>query len=390
MKYDFDKVLDRKGTNSAKWDAVELLYGHKDVLPMWVADMDFQAPPKVIEALKKQAEHGIFGYTFKTPSYYQPFLDWMEKRHGWKIRPNWLTYSPGVVTALNICVLALTQPGDKVILQPPVYYPFFRVVLNNGRQVVNNPLKLEDGRYVMDFDDLGKKADSRTRIMIISSPHNPVGRSWEKEELVRLGEFCLKNGITLISDEVHSDLLYPGHKHVPTASISKELALNTITCVAPSKTFNLAGLKTSVIIIPDRKLRRRYNIMLSNIGLGMDNSFGLVALKSAYEYGEDWLEQLLEYLHQNLEFTLRYFEEKIPEIKVIKPEATYLLWLDCRRLGLDNEGLKKFMSEKARVGLDDGPPFGPGGEGFQRMNIACPRATLAEGLKRIEGAVKAL
>ncbi len=390
MKYNFNNVIERRKTNSAKWDAVERLYGDKDVLPMWVADMDFQTPPKVIEALKKQAEHGIFGYTYKPPSYYQPFLDWMERRHGWKIKPGWLTYSPGVVTALNICVLALTQPGDKVILQPPVYYPFFRVVLNNGRQVVNNPLKLKNGRYFMDFDDLEKRAGSRTRVMIISSPHNPVGRSWEKEELARLGEFCLKKDIVLISDEVHSDLIYPGHKHIPTASISDELALKTITCVAPSKTFNLAGLKTSVIIIPNPKLRRRFNIMLSNLGIGMDNSFGLVAFESAYRYGEDWLEELLEYLNQNLEYALKYFGGKIPAIKVIKPEATYLLWLDCRELGFDDEGLKEFMTRKAKVGLDDGPPFGPGGQGFQRMNIACPRATLEEGLKRIEKAVRDL
>ncbi|MBW1708919.1 MAG: PatB family C-S lyase, partial [Deltaproteobacteria bacterium] len=380
MKYDFDRVIDRTNTNSAKWDAVEQLFGDKDVLPMWVADMDFQVPTEVIEALKKKAGHGIFGYTFKQPSYYEPFLNWMEKRHGWQIKKEWLTYSPGVVTSLILCVLALTQPGDKVILQPPVYYPFFRVILNNGRQVVNNPLKFENGRYYMDLDDLEKRAGGRTRLMILSSPHNPVGRLWEKEELVKLGEFCVKNDIVLISDEVHSDLVYTGHKHIPTASISEEISLQTITCVAPSKTFNLAGLKSSVIIISDPKLRNQYNVMLGNLGIGMDNSFGLEALKSAYQHGEEWLKQLLEYLQQNMEFTLRYFEEKIPEIKVIKPEATYLLWLDCRKLGFDNKGLKEFMIKKAKVGLDDGPPFGPGGEGFQRINIACPRATLEEGL----------
>ncbi|MBW2060275.1 MAG: PatB family C-S lyase [Deltaproteobacteria bacterium] len=390
MKYDFDKIIDRRNTSCAKWDAVEPLYGDKEVLPMWVADMDFKAPPPVIEALKKQADHGIFGYTFKPLSYYEPLLRWLERRQGWKVEKEWLTYSPGVVTALNVCVLALTQPGDKIILQPPVYYPFFRVVLNNGRQVVNNPLKFENGRYLMDFDDLDKRISSRTRLMIISSPHNPVGRAWEQEELVRLGQFCLKNDIVLISDEIHSDLIYPGHKHIPTASISEELSLKTITCVAPSKTFNLAGLKTSVIIIPDPKLRQRFNIMLGNIGIGMDNSFGLVALESAYQYGEEWLDQLLEYLRQNMEFSISYFEEKIPQIKVIRPEATYLLWLDCRKLGLNNEELKKFMIKKAKVGLDDGPPFGPGGEGFQRMNIACPRAVLEQGLKRIESAVRAL
>jgi cystathionine beta-lyase len=390
MRYDFDEVIDRKNTNSAKWDLVKELYEDKDVLPMWVADMDFKSPLPVIEALKKQVEHGIFGYVKRPHSCNEAIMDWVDKRHGWKIKKEWLTYSPGVVTALNICTLAMTQPGDKIIVQPPVYYPFFRVILNNGRQIVNNPLDFQNGRYAMDFDDLEKRAGSRTRLMIISSPHNPVGRVWTKEELTRLGNFCIKNDIILISDEVHSDLVFRGHQNIPTASISEEICEQTVTCIAPSKTFNLAGLKTSAIIISNPRIRQNYINMLQNLSIGMDNSFGLVAMETAYKHGREWLDQLLEYLEENLEFTITYFREKIPRIKPLRPEATYLIWLDCRDLGLDDEALNSFMIEKAKVWMDDGPMFGIGGQGFQRMNIACPRVTLEEGLKRIKLAVDSL
>ena len=390
MRYDFDKVIDRKNTNSAKWDLVKELHGDRDVLPMWVADMDFKSPQPVIEALKKLVEHGIFGYVKRPQSCNEAIIDWVEERHGWKIKKEWLTYSPGVVTALNICTLALTQPGDKIIVQPPVYYPFFRVILNNGRQIVNNPLNFQGGRYVMDFDDLEKRVGSRTRLMIISSPHNPVGRIWTREELTRLGDFCIKNDIILVSDEVHSDLVFRGYKNIPTASISERISQQTITCIAPSKTFNLAGLKTSVAIIPNPRVRKNYTNMLQNLAIGMDNTFGLVAMETSYRHGREWLDQLLEYLEGNLEFTITYFREKIPRIKIIRPEATYLLWLDCRELGLDDKALNSFMIEKAKMWMDDGPMFGIGGEGFQRMNIACPRATLEEGLKRIELAVDSL
>jgi cystathionine beta-lyase len=390
MRYDFDKVIDRKNTNSIKWDHVKSVFGDEDILPMWVADMDFSAPPPVIEALKRRAELGIYGYPKRPRAYYEAIINWMKKRHGWEVEKEWLTYSPGVVAGINLLILALTQPGEKVIIQPPVYYPFYFCIRNNGRQISENPLKLLDGRYHMDFDDLAKRADERTRLMILCSPHNPVGRVWEREDLLEVGEFCFHNDIILISDEIHSDLVYPGHKHIPTAMISDELAQNTITCMAPSKTFNLAGLKSSVIIIPNQAHRRDFNNMLNNIGVGMDNIFGLVALESAYRYGEDWLEELIGYLSQNLDFLIEFVEEKIPKVEVIRPEATYLVWLDFRALGLDGKGLIELMTKKAKVWLDDGPIFGPGGEGFQRINIACPRATLEKGLKRIEGAVKSI
>lgn len=387
MKFDFDRVIDRRHTHSAKWDLMEELHGDKDLLPMWVADMDFTTAPCVVNALKKLAETGVFGYPHRPQSNKDAVKGWMERRHGWAIDNTWLTYSPGVVTALNLCILAYSQPGDRVIIQPPVYYPFARCIVNNGRRIENNPLKFENGRYELDFDDLEKRATNRTRLMIISSPHNPVGRVWTKDELQKVGAFCVKNDIVLVSDEIHSDLIYKGYKHVPTASISEEIARQTITCMAPSKTFNLAGLKTSSIIISNPRLRKMYNAMLGNLSIGMDNTFGLAALEAAYTKGEEWLEELLIYLEANMDYAIQYVEERIPGIKVLRSEGTYLLWLDCRGLGLENKVLDNFMLKKAKLWLDDGPLFGPGGEGFQRINIACPRVTLEEALSRLERAV---
>ena len=384
---DFDKVIERRKTNSAKWDGVLKLFGDEEVLPMWVADMDFKSPPPIIEALKKRAEEGIYGYPLRPPSYYDAFIEWIRRHHNWHIQKEWLTFSPGVVTGLSVMILALSQPGDGVLVQPPVYYPFFELIEGNGRRVVNNPLILKEGRYMMDFQDLEKRADDNIKLMIFCNPANPVGRVWEKEDIQRVGEFCLNNNIILISDEIHSDIVYPQFKHVPAATLSEELALNTITCMAPSKTFNLAGLQSSVIIIQDADLRKRYNQLLKNIHIDMDNVFSMVAFESAYKFGQDWLNEFLRYLKENLEFTTKYFKEKIPQIKVIKPEATYLVWLDCRHLGFNNQELKDFMIKKAKVGLDDGPIFGQGGEGFQRLNIACPRKILEQGLRRIEKAV---
>lgn len=387
MKVDFDQAIDRRNTNSAKWDLVKTLFGDEDILPMWVADMDFNTAPCVVEALEKHARLGIFGYATRPQSYQDAIVDWVLRRHGWEIRPEWLTYSPGVVTALNLCILAFSRPGDRIIIQPPVYYPFARSIISNGRRVENNPLTGDGRRYRMNVEDLENKKVDRTPLMILCSPHNPVGRVWEKEELARVGEFCIKNDIILVSDEIHSDLVFEGSKHVPTASISEEIAQRTITCIAPSKTFNLAGLKTSVIIIPNRKIRERYNTLLQNLALGADNTFGLVALEAAYRQGDEWLDALLVYLNANIDFAVEYFREKIPKIKVIRPEGTYLMWLDCRALGLESKALDAFMREKAKIWLDDGPMFGTGGEGFQRMNIACPRSTLIQALERIKTAV---
>jgi len=393
MKCDFDKIIDRTNFYSKKWDELEKIFGTdaKDVLPMWIADMEFRSPKPVIEAIKKAAEHGIYGYTSRPLSYYQAIIDWIEKRHNWKVKKDWLAYSPGVVSALSFIVRAFIQAGDKVIIQPPVYYPFFKVIENNGCHIVNNPLKLNNKRYVMDFEDLERKVDdSRVKILILCSPHNPVGRVWQKEELIRLGEICLKNDVMVISDEIHADILFEGYKHTPFASISPAFAQNSITCTAPNKTFNLAGLQTSTIIIPNKKYYRIYSNILDSLALDENNIFGLVALEAAYRYGEEWLEQLLSYLNENLEFLMKYFKERIPKIKVIRPEGTYLIWLDCRQLGFSAKDLNNFMIKKARVALDDGYWFGTEGEGFMRINIACPRSFLEEGLKRIEKAVNVI
>ena len=388
MKYNFDRIIDRRHTHSVKWDLVEEIYGGSELLPMWVADMDFETAPCVAAALEHLAKTGVFGYPHRPQSYKDAVKGWMKRRHGWVIEDDWLSYSPGVVTALSLCILAYSRPGDRVIIQPPVYYPFAKCIENNGRRVANNPLKFENNRYVMDFENLEKRATNRTRLMIISSPHNPVGRVWTSDELQKVGEFCVKNDIVLVSDEIHSDLIYKGYKHIPTASVSEDIARQTITCMAPSKTFNLAGLKTSSIIISNPALRKMYNAMLGNLSIGMDNSFGLVALEAAYTHGEDWLEELLVYLEANRDYVEKYIETNIPGINVIPCEGTYLLWLDCRALDFEDKALDEFMLKKAKLWLDDGPMFGPGGEGFQRINIACPRSTLEEALSRLKRAVK--
>jgi len=393
MKYNFDEVIDRTNYHSVKWDELKTKFGDipEDVLPMWIADMEFRSPKPVIEAIKKAAEHGIYGYTSRPDSYYQAIIDWMERRHNWKVKKDWLAYSPGVVPALSLIIRAFCQPGDKVVVQPPVYYPFFRVIENNGCHVVNNPLKLSNKKYFIDWEDLERKVDDpRVKLLILCSPHNPVGRVWQKEELIILGEICLKHHIIVVSDEIHADILFKGYRHIPFASISPAFAHNSITCTAPSKTFNLAGLQTSTIIIPNKKYYKIYNNILDSLALDENNVFGLVALEAAYRYGEEWLEQLLSYLNENLKFLMRYFKERIPKIKVIKPEGTYLVWLDCRQLGLSTKDLNNFMIEKAGVALDDGYWFGTEGEGFMRINIASPRSFLEEGLKRIERATNSL
>ncbi|MBA7483108.1 Cystathionine beta-lyase PatB [subsurface metagenome] len=393
MKYNFDEIIDRTNYHSVKWDELKTNFGDfpKGVLPMWIADMEFRSPQPVIEAIKKAAEHGIYGYTSRPDSYYKAIIDWMDRRHNWKIKKDWITYSPGVVPALSLIIRAFCQPGDKVIVQPPVYYPFFRVIENNGCHRVNNPLKLSNKKYFMDYDDLERKIDDpRVKLLILCNPHNPVGRVWQKEELIILGEICLEHNIIVVSDEIHADILFKGYRHIPFASISPAFAHNSITCTAPSKTFNLAGLKTSSIIIPNKKYYKIYENLLDSLSLGGNNTFGLVALEAAYRDGEEWLEQLLSYLNENLKFLMKYFKERIPKIKVIRPEGTYLIWLDCRQLGLSAKDLSNFMIKKAKVALDDGDWFGTEGKGFMRINIACPRSFLEEGLKRIERAVNSL
>lgn len=390
MDYNFDRIIERSGTSSSKWDRRKKDVGEDDVLPMWVADMDFASPPPVLEALRKRVEHGIFGYTERTSSYYAALSSWMKRRFDWDIRETKIVHTPGVIVALNLIIQAYTQPGDKVIIQQPVYHPFSYAIQNNKRILVNNQLQIQDGRYIMDLDHLKKSIDASTHLLILCSPHNPVGRVWTKEELLRLAEICLENDIIIVSDEIHADLVLEGHIHAPTATLSEEIANVTVTCTAPTKTFNIAGLGVANTIISNSNLYDRYFTVVNNAGLEMTNVFAKVALEVAYTHGEEWLLQLLNYLQHNYEFLVSYLKANIPQISVFPLEGTYLAWLDFRKLGLADKDLKEFLIHKAKVWLDEGTKFGAGGEGFQRMNIGCPRKLLEEGLERIASAISAL
>ena len=388
MHYNFDEIIDRTGTFCVKWDFAEQFLEAKDVLPMWVADMDFRTPDFIVDAVKKRAGHEIYGYTVRPDSYYDSIISWINKKHNWKIKKDWIIFSPGIVPAVYLSVMAYTQPGDKVIVQPPVYFPFFSAVTENERELVYNQLVLKDGRYYMDFQDLENSIDNKTKMIIISNPHNPGGSAWTKEELNQLADICLKKNVLIISDEIHSDLIFKPYKHIVTANISEEIAKHTVTMMAPSKTFNLAGMATSSVIISDPDLRRTYQKMFDKVHVGMGNLFGMVASEAAYSNGEDWLKQMLEYVKGNLNYMENYLKKHIPKVKMIRPEGTYLVWLDFRALQMGNKELKNFIQNKAKLGLSDGPVFGPGGEGFQRMNIACPRSVVKEALMRLKEAIR--
>jgi cystathionine beta-lyase len=400
MNYDFDKRISRRGTHSLKWEFIQDgedlehwrhtqdLFSESGILPMWVADMDFPCPDPVIHAVINRAKHGIYGYTVPTPSVYLASLTWMKKRHNWTIYPEWICFTPGVVPALNLLIRTFISHEDKVLLQPPVYYPFFNAVKNNNANIVMNPLIYENGYYRMDFNDLKKKVgDPKVKMAILCNPHNPVGRVWTEKELAEFGEICINNEVLVISDEIHGDLVFKNHRFSPFAKISEPFAQNTIICTSPSKTFNMAGLQTSCIIIPNSELRKRFKKTLIGTGIFGINPFGAEALVAAYTHGEDWLEQVLEYIEGNLAYLKLYIAENIPQLSVIEPEGTYLVWIDCSRLRLNKWELRKYMLTEARVYMDEGFIFGPGGEGFERMNIACPRPILKEALNRIRKAV---
>ena len=392
MKYDFDRIIDRSGTNSVKWDKHFLKEHFKadDILPLWVADMDFQCPQPVIDALKKRATQEIYGYTwYKTPTYLDAVSNWMKRRHGWKIDQEWIIFSPGIVPAIYMLVQTFTNVGEKVIVQPPVYYPFFSAIENNGRILLSNQLHYENKRYTFDFEDFEEKAkDPLTKMFILCSPHNPVGRVWTEKELRRLGNVCLENNVLIIADEIHHDLILSGYNHTLFSTISQDFEKNTIMCTAPSKTFNIAGLKTSNIIIPDEKLRESFlNTISKRNSVMSPNAFGIVALIAAYNEGEEWLKQALNYIEVNFEFLKNFINENLPDVDFIDPEGTYLAWLDCNRLGMDDEKLSEFMLKKAKVALDDGKIFGLGGEGFERINVGCPRSILKECMTRIFNAL---
>lgn len=400
MKSLFDVEVDRRGTNSVKWEfrqkpddpmAVEptdRFFGPDRMLPMWVADMDFRCPESVVQALVDTAQRGIYGYTVPADSFFQSVVSWMQRRHGWEIDPKWICTTPGVVPALHMLVRTFVSAGEGVLIQRPVYYPFFGSIERNGAALVNAPLLYESGEYHMNWDDLERQvANPSVKMAILCSPHNPIGRVWSKEELARFGEACLTHNVLVVSDEIHGDLIYPGNAFTPFAKISRDLAEHSIICTAPSKTFNIAGLHTSCIIVPNDDLRARFQKTLQSNGFFGMTTFGMAALQAAYDHGEPWLGQLLEYLQGNLDYLLSYVSEHIPALSVVRPQGTYLVWLDCRKLGLDKKHLERLMRDEAKVYLDEGYIFGPEGVGFERMNIACPRHLLADALERIKRAV---
>jgi len=390
MKFDFDETLNRENTNSVKFDLREKLFGRHDIIPMWVADMDFKVPPPVAEAIQQRAHHEIYGYSIRPESFYESAVSWMKRRHGWTIDRSWLTFTPGIVPGFNLAIMALTKPGDKIMIQPPVYFPFFHGIRKNNREVIENRLILKNGRYHIDFDDFEKQLKEGVRMFILSNPHNPGGSVWTYDELKRMGELCTYYGATIIADEIHCDIVFPGHHYVPMASVSDEVAEHTITFIAPSKTFNIAGLATSVGIISNKALREAFNEMLERTHVANGNLFGTVALEAAYNQGDQWLDELLRYLMGNLDLVEQFTRDRLPGVDLVRPEGTYLAWLDCRDLPVEKQQLNRFMIDKAHVGMNDGASFGQNGEGFQRLNFGCPRHRLKTALTQIEQAVKQL
>jgi cystathionine beta-lyase len=397
MKYDFDKVYDRSNTDCIKWDLVRKNFKRKDVISMGIADMDFPVAEPILRALKTRADHPFYGYTIPGHDVIEAVVERLQRKYSWKIRPEWIVFTPGVVPALHFAVRSLSHPGDEIILQQPVYHPFFPAVTSSGCKIVNNELKLIDNQYEMDYKDLESKfhtssgfhaSPNRIKAIIFCNPHNPVGRVWSHEEITRMGEIVIRHGAVVISDEIHSEIRYKGYRHVPFASISEEFAQNCIVCTAPSKTFNLAGLETSAIVIPNKKIRD--NFITSADALPSPNLFGYTALKVAYREGDEWLEQVLEYIQGNYEYLTSYFAERISRVKIIPAQGTYMVWIDFRGLGMSPEALSEFIKEKAGLELNDGFLFGESGRGFQRMNIACPRSLLEEAVRRIEDAVTGL
>lgn len=390
MKYNFDEIIEREGTNSVKYGLGEQIFGKKDVIPMWVADMDFKTPDFIINTIKQRLNHEILGYSIKPETYYQSIIQWYKRRHNWSMKKDWILFSPGVVPALSMAVEAFTNPGDECIVQTPVYFPFFSSIEGNDRKLVYNPLKLNDGRYFMDFEDLKQKISPATKMLFLCNPHNPGGSVWKQDELKQLADICLENNILVLTDEIHCDLVFKPSKYIPFATISNETANITITTNAPSKTFNMAGLSTSSVIISNREWRQKFMKKLDTTHLYSGNVFGNVALEAAYSHGDEWLDQLLEYIKANIDYAIEFFSVHIPKITPIRPESTYLLWLDCRELEMSNTQLKKLMVEKAGVGMNDGASFGKEGEGFQRMNLACPRSILEKALENIKKAVDSI
>lgn len=389
MPYNFDEIIERKNTDCIKYDFALKRGKPEDVLPLWVADMDFRTPPFVIDALVEKSRHGIFGYSESGQDYFAVLQSWFLQNHTWEVALDWLVKTPGVVYAICTAIRALTHKGDSVLIQQPVYYPFAGSVLLNERKLVVNQLIYAENKYTINFEDFENKIiENKVKLFILCSPHNPVGRVWTEEELTRLGDICLKHGVTVVADEIHADFIYPGHKHLVFANIKPEFAQIAITCTAPSKTFNLAGLQVSNIFIPNPDIRHAFRQEMAKSGYSQLGIMGMVACKAAYQNGRKWLEELINYLGGNLDFLRSFFSEKIPQVKLIEPEGTYLVWLDFNQLNLSEDQLEDLIVKKAGLWLDKGTIFGAGGVGFQRINIACPRSILEKALGQLEKAIK--
>ena len=392
MKYCFDEKIDRSKNHSAKWAELGKKFGTDDLFPMWIADMDIKTAPEIVQAMKEKVEQEIFGYVYRPDSYYKSAAEWLERRFGYKISEKTLIHSPGVVPSLSILVKLMTNEDEKILIQTPVYYPFAETIKDNNRTLVTNELvRDENGYYTMNFDDLEEKlSDEKVTLFILCSPHNPVGRVWKKEELAKVGELCLKYNVRIIADEIWRDIIMPGVVHTPMASISKEIEDITVTCFSPTKTFNIAGLQASFATCPRKEELERFDRELGILDIKRNNPFSLVAFETAYTKCDEWVNQLNEFLSSNMDYAIDFIKNRIPEVKICKAEGTYLLWLDFSSLGFTKEELSEFMKREAKVAMDDGYWFGDNGIGYERMNIACPRYMLEEGLTRIEKAVKSL
>ena len=389
--YDFEKIIERRGTGAVKTDALKNVFGKEELTPMWVADMDFETPDFIVEAIRKRLEHPIFGYTVEPEDFRPAIIDWIADHHGWNVQKEWISYIPGIVKGIGMAINALLEKDDKVIIQPPVYHPFRLVPQKNGREVVFNPLKeLTDGSYEMDFENLEAVCDEKCKMLILANPHNPAGIVWPRETLERLAEFCHDKGIFVISDEIHCDMALFGNRHIPFASVSEKAAACSITFGAPSKTFNIAGIVASYAIVPNDELRERFYGWLEASEFAAPSIFSPIATIAAFREGEEWRKQMLEYIEGNIDYVIKFCAERIPQIKPLRPQASFLVWLNCRDLNLDREALNKLFIEEAGLALNDGEMFSPGGEGFMRMNIGTSRIVLQEAMERLEKAVKTL
>lgn len=386
-QYNFDEVIERRGTDCVKFDGLKQAFGNENLIPLWVADMDFRTPDFIVDAIKKRCEHELFGYTFGSDAYYESIINWVDYKYKWKIRREWINYIPGIVKGIGFVLQCFTKPGDKVIIQPPVYHPFRIVPESMKRKVVYNPLKLVDGQYEMDFEQLESIIDEQCKVLILSNPHNPGGIVWKRDTLVKLAEICARHGVLVISDEIHAEMAYPQYAHHPFATVSETAASCCITFMAPSKTFNIAGIVTSYAIIPDEHIRETFYSFMEAGEFCAGTIFAYTATTAAYTYGAEWLQQMRMYIMENVRYVDDFLKANLPQIKAYPPQASFLVWLDCRDLNLSQPELVSLFQDKAGLALNDGSMFGPGGEGYMRMNIGCPRSVLEKAMNALKKAV---